>query len=202
MDAEKTLLRVQTSIHGPSGHMIPTVDMARIFAARGLSSTIITAHLKAAYLAGAVERSKTWGLEIKIQTVKFPVAEAGLPEGCENFDFLTSTETGQEELMDKFFDALGTLRDSVCNLLEASQPNRLVADMFFPRATNVASEFGIRRIVFYSTCYFSMCVSTLLRLHNPHKEVSSDTEPLTVPELPSNMQLTRQQLPVSVRQEV
>ncbi|PKI33539.1 scopoletin glucosyltransferase-like [Punica granatum] len=119
------------------------MDMAKLFAAQGMRSTVFTTPLNAAYFPRTVERSRFWGIEIEIQTVKFPSLELGLPEGCENFDFLTSRKTAPEEVVSNFFDALGMLRDPMSKLLEEFQPNCLVADIFFPWTVDIApsSEF-------------------------------------------------------------
>lgn len=68
------------------GHILPTVDMARLFASRGLTSTIVTTPLNAPNFSRTVERTQVQGARIEVRTIKFPSLKAGLPEGCENLD--------------------------------------------------------------------------------------------------------------------
>ncbi|XP_058007482.1 probable UDP-glucosyl transferase 73B6 isoform X1 [Hevea brasiliensis] len=140
------------------GHIIPLIDMAKLFASRGL--------------------------------------KAGLPEGCEQLDLVTSPEMGIN-----FFKATTMLVQSLEELLKEYRPNCLVADTFFPWSTGVASKLGIPRIVFSGTCFFSSCASQCMRLYQPYKKVSSDTDPFIIPNFPGQIKLTRKQLPDFVKEE-
>ncbi|ESW29721.1 hypothetical protein PHAVU_002G093400 [Phaseolus vulgaris] len=51
------------------GHMIPTVDMPKSFAEKGVKATIITTPLNAPFIFKAIEKSKTNGNDIHIQTI-------------------------------------------------------------------------------------------------------------------------------------
>ncbi|RZC24345.1 Transposon Tf2-6 polyprotein [Glycine soja] len=59
------------------GHIIPTVDMAKLFAAKGIKATIITTPINAPLISKAIGNSKTLthNNEIHIQTIKFPSVE-------------------------------------------------------------------------------------------------------------------------------
>ncbi|PKI33537.1 hypothetical protein CRG98_046093 [Punica granatum] len=116
-------------------HLILNMDRTKLFAALGMRSTVITTPINAAYFYRIIERSRFLGLEIEIQTVKFPSLEADCWK------------------------------------------------------------------VLYGTSYFSTCAAELLRLFNPHKNVSSDSKAFTIPKLPGDIQLTRIQLPEFARQE-
>lgn len=85
------------------------------------------------------------------------------------------------------------------NLLREYKPHCLVADMFFPWATAVAAKFGIPRIVFHGTGFFSLCASLSVLEYEPHEKVESDSEPFVVPNLPDEVILMRKQLPPYVR---
>ena len=172
------------------GHIIPTVDMARTFARHGVKATIITTPLNAPLFSRTIERDIEMGSKICILIMKFPSAEAGLPEGCEN---ASSIET--LEMVPKFFKAVSLLQQPLEYLLEECRPNCLVADMMFPWATKVASKFGIPRLVFHGTSYFALCVSDCLKRFEPYKSIETDLEPFTVPGLPDKIKLTRLQLP-------
>ncbi|KAF9675886.1 hypothetical protein SADUNF_Sadunf09G0080000 [Salix dunnii] len=183
------------------GHMIPSADMARLFASRGVKTTIITTPLNAPFFSKTIQKTKDLGFDIDIQTIQFPAAEAGLPEGCENTDaFITNENAG--EMTKKFFIAAALLQEPFEKVLQERHPDCIVADMFFPWATDAAAKFGIPRLVFHGTSNFALCAGECVRLYEPHKKVSSDSEPFVVPSLPGDIKLTRKQLPAFVRDTV
>ncbi|KAF2294724.1 hypothetical protein GH714_015731 [Hevea brasiliensis] len=124
------------------GHMIPIVDLAKLFALRGLKATIITTPLNAPLISKTIQRTKGLGVDIDIRTLKFPPVEAGLPEGCENVDSITS-HNGSFELIFRFNKATTMLQEPLEMLLQECQPDCLVADLLFPWATDAAAKFGI-----------------------------------------------------------
>ncbi|KAJ6388380.1 hypothetical protein OIU77_026875 [Salix suchowensis] len=180
------------------GHMIPSVDMAKLFASRGVKTTIITTPLNAPFFSKTIQKTKDSGFDIDIQTIEFPAAEAGLPEGCENTDaFITN------EMTKKLIVATTLLQEPFEKVLQERHPDCVVADMFFPWATDAAAKFGIPRLVFHGISNFALCAGECVRLYEPHKQVSSDSEPFVVPNLPGDIiKLTRKQLPASVREDV
>ncbi|XP_021714519.1 scopoletin glucosyltransferase-like [Chenopodium quinoa] len=172
------------------GHMIPTLDIARLFAARGVKATIITTPLNAYTFTTAVEKGNKSGAPlIDIEVFRFPAQEAGLPEGCENLE----QALGPGE-MDKFFKAAAMLREQLEQFLEKTRPNCLVADMFFTWATDSAAKFNIPRLVFHGTSYFSLCALEVVRLYEPYMKVTSNDEPFLLPYLPHEIHMTRLQL--------
>ncbi|KAL2487312.1 UDP-glycosyltransferase 73C1 [Abeliophyllum distichum] len=84
------------------GHTIPMVDIARLLAKRGVIVTILTTPLNHNRFKAVVERAIHSGLHIRVVELKFPSVEAGLPEGCENFDMIPSMDFAL-----KFFAAIG-----------------------------------------------------------------------------------------------
>ncbi|MED6132863.1 hypothetical protein PIB30_022776 [Stylosanthes scabra] len=74
------------------GHIIPTVDMAKLFASRGVNSTIVTTPVNASLISKAIGKSKTHTNGIHIETLEFPSSQAGLPDGCENVDLVPSED--------------------------------------------------------------------------------------------------------------
>ncbi|KAF2321085.1 hypothetical protein GH714_033727 [Hevea brasiliensis] len=102
-----------------------------------------------------IQRSQNLGLEIDIKILKFPTIEDGLPEGCENLDFITSQNMGWD-MLTKFFTATALFREPLEQLLSDCRPECLVADMFFPWATDAAAKFGIPRLVFHGTSFFAL----------------------------------------------
>ncbi|RZC82107.1 hypothetical protein C5167_044893 [Papaver somniferum] len=116
--------------------MIPMVDVARLFAARGLKSTIITTPLNAMSVSKSVERDRLSGLNINVQIIPFPGVEAGLPEGIECLNEITSPE-----MMPKFFRAMDMVQEPFEKLLEEHRPDFVVAGMFLTWATESTAKF-------------------------------------------------------------
>ncbi|KAL5053958.1 hypothetical protein RYX36_034640 [Vicia faba] len=172
------------------GHMIPAIDMAKLFASKGVQSTIVTTPLNKPTISKAIENFKNHSNNIHIQTINFPTVEAGLPEGCENVDLIPSPLYAPA-----FFKATRLLQEPFEELLLQQQPHVIVADMFFPWATHSAAKFGIPRIVFHGTSLFSLCASQCVKKHEPYKNVSSDTELFLIPDLPGDIKMTVLQMP-------
>ncbi|TKY59059.1 Scopoletin glucosyltransferase [Spatholobus suberectus] len=134
------------------GHMIPFVDMAKLFAAKGVRTTIITTPLNAPIISKAIEKTKTHQIkeiQIQIQNIKFPNAE---------------------------------------------RPNCVVADEFFPWATDSAAKFEIPRLVFHGISFFSLCAKETMRLYEPYNNTSSDLELFVIPNFPGEIKMTRLQV--------
>ncbi|KAK3195844.1 hypothetical protein Dsin_027154 [Dipteronia sinensis] len=157
MDSEIPQLHVFFFPFMAHGHMIPTVDMAKLFGTR----------------------------------------EAGFPEGCENVDSFTNSDKSKSlEMIIKFFKATTMLQEPLEQLLRECRPDCLVAYMVFPWATDSAAKFGIPMLVFHGTGFFSLCTTAYcLEMYEPHKQVSSESEPFVVPGHPGDIKLTRNQLP-------
>ncbi|CAI0557386.1 unnamed protein product [Linum tenue] len=178
------------------GHMIPFLHMAKLFATKGIKSTIVTTDLNHPFFAPAAAATPN----LETTTIAFPAAEnSGLPPNCENMDSITSRPDAAE-LAPKFFLATASLRGPLESLLESSKPDCLVADMFFPWSTAAAARFGIPRLVFHGTGFFSLSAAETVRIHEPHIRVSSDSAPFLIPNLPGRISMTRKQLPEYARQ--
>ncbi|KAL1215790.1 UDP-glycosyltransferase 73B1 [Cardamine amara subsp. amara] len=181
------------------GHMIPTLDMAKLFATKGAKSTILTTPLNSTLFFEKPIKSfnqENPGLEdIAIKILNFPCTELGLPEGCENTDFIFSNpDLVKAGLTLKFLLAMNYFQEPLEQLLETMKPDCLVGNMFFPWATKVADKFGVPRLVFHGTGYFSLCTSYCVRLHKPYEKVASSSEPFVIPELPGDIVITDEQL--------
>ncbi|KAM3291513.1 scopoletin glucosyltransferase [Capsicum chacoense] len=171
------------------GHMIPILDMAKLFASRGVKSTIITTPLNEYVFSKAIQRNKHLGSEIDIRLIKFPALENGLPEDCERLDRLPS-----DDKIPNFYKAAAMMKEPLEQLIEECRPNCLITDMFLPWTTDSAAKFNIPRIVFHGTSYFALCVEDSIRRNKPFKNVSSDSETFVVADLPHEIKLTRTQL--------
>lgn len=169
------------------GHMIPTLDMAKLFSSHGIKSTIITTPLNTHYFTKAIPKTEN-RIKIGIQTIKFPSTEGGLPDNCENTDQIT------RELLPNFFRATVMLKNQIEEILKEHRPDCLVADMFFPWATDIAAKYKIPRLVFHGTSFFTLCSSESIRLYQPQRSVLSDNEPFVLPNLPHEIKMTKSQL--------
>uniref|UniRef100_A0A2N9FHC7 Glycosyltransferase n=1 Tax=Fagus sylvatica TaxID=28930 RepID=A0A2N9FHC7_FAGSY len=176
------------------GHLLPTLDIARLFAARGVKTTIITTPKNAHIFTKTIEKTQNSSAKISLKIIEFPAKEVGLPEGLENLDLITDQETHQ-----KFFSAMSLLEQPLNDILRELYPHGLVADMFFPWATDVASKHGIPRLVFHGTSFFSMCAANSVAKFKPHKTVSSNTDPFVLPGLPDKIELTSLQIADHIR---
>ncbi|KAL0559712.1 hypothetical protein IC582_000079 [Cucumis melo] len=178
------------------GHMIPIVNMAKLFASRGIKITIVTTPLNSISISRSLHNDSN-SLDIHLLILKFPSAEVGLPPDCENVDSLPTMD-----LLPIFYQAINLLQPSLEEALHQNRPHCLVADMFFPWTNDVADRIGIPRLIFHGTGSFSLCASEFVRLHQPYKHVSSDTEHFLIPYLPGDIKLTKMQLPIILRENV
>ncbi|KAL7245270.1 hypothetical protein ACSBR2_000565 [Camellia fascicularis] len=67
--------------HFTPSHIIPIVDVARLFAGRGVTVTIVTTPNNALLFRDSVNHDATLGRNISIHIIKLPSAQVGLPEG-------------------------------------------------------------------------------------------------------------------------
>ncbi|XP_061367899.1 scopoletin glucosyltransferase-like [Gastrolobium bilobum] len=172
------------------GHIIPIVDMAKAFAAKGVKATIVTTPLNAPLISKAIGKAKTYSNGIHIQTIKFPSEKLGLPERCENADSVPSPH-----LSPTFFKATRVLQEPLEKLLLEQHPDCLVADLMFSWTTDSAAKFEIPRIVFHGISFFALCAIECMRLYMPYNKVCSDSESFVIPNLPGEIKMTRNQLP-------
>ncbi|KAI3838758.1 hypothetical protein MKX03_004704 [Papaver bracteatum] len=169
------------------GHMIPMFDMVRMFASRGVKATIITTPANASTFSNTAQRDRLLGLDINIQILRFPTEEAGVPQGCEN---LSDVDALDEIHM--FFKSVNMLQQPLEQLLEADQPDFIVADMILHWATESAAKYRISRFIFHGTNIFWHCVENSLYCYKP--DVTSDAEFFVVPGLPDKIEMTRLQV--------
>ncbi|KAK4437903.1 Scopoletin glucosyltransferase [Sesamum alatum] len=162
------------------GHMIPALDMAKLFLSRGAKTTIITTPEFAKDI-----RQQGFD-DIGIECVKFP--EVGF-------------RGGDDDAFSSQF-AIYALQEPVEELLERFHPDCLVADMFFPWASDAAAKFNIPRLAFHGTSCFAVSVSENMRLYRPFEDVSTDFEPFVVPDLPGRITFSRTQVSANDRGEI
>ncbi|XP_019445807.1 PREDICTED: UDP-glucose flavonoid 3-O-glucosyltransferase 7-like [Lupinus angustifolius] len=169
-----------------NGHIIPCIDLARVFVNRGTKATIVTTNLNVPLISRTIGKAN-----INIRTIRFPSPEeTGLPEGCENSESALAPDK-----FIKFMKSTLLLREPLEKVLEEERPDCIIADMFFPWATDSAAKFNIPRIVFHGLGFFPLCVLACVRQYKPQDKVSSYSEPFVVPNLPGEITLTKMQLP-------
>ncbi|KGN43913.1 scopoletin glucosyltransferase [Cucumis sativus] len=176
------------------GHMIPMVDMAKLFSSRGIKVTIVTTPINSISIAKSLHDSNPL---INLLILKFPSAEVGLPDGCENLDFLISPS-----MIPKFISAVSLLQTPLEEAITEHRPHCIVADMFFPWANDASVKLGIPRLNFHGTSFFSTCALEFMRIYEPYNNVSSETEPFLIPHLPGNITITKMKLHELVRENV
>lgn len=168
------------------------IDMARLFAERGVIVSLITTPSNASRFDKTIHRATESGLEIRLVQFKFPCEEAGLPKGYENLDILPSPE-----LIKNFFNALSMLQRPLEEYLEKQTPppSCIISDKSLYWTSKTAEKFNIPRLVFHGMSCFSLLSSHNVSLHNAHHKVTSDSQPFVVPGLPQLIKITKAQLP-------
>ncbi|KAF8395305.1 hypothetical protein HHK36_019248 [Tetracentron sinense] len=177
------------------GHMIPMIDMARLFAQCGVIVTLVTTPLNAFRFQTTIDRATKSGFQIRLIQLRFPCAEAGLPEGCENLDTLPSQDLGKQ-----FYAATSMLQQPLEQLLGELQPlpSCMISDTTLPWTSHVARKFQIPRLVFHGTSCFTLICSHNLVHYKVHESVTSESESIVVPGMPDRIEFTKAQLPVSL----
>nr|KJB47380.1 hypothetical protein B456_008G023800 [Gossypium raimondii] len=178
------------------GHMIPMVDMTKLFAMRGVKTTIVTTPLNVPFISSTIERSKNSGFDIHLKVLNFPCVEAGLPEGCENFDSIPSSQGVNLDMIAKFFKAADMFEQPFEQLIQECKPDCLLVDMFFTWASDIADKYDIPRLMFNGGNFLSLCISDSVSLYEPQKKVKSGSEPFVFPNVPGDIKLTRDQMAV------
>ncbi|XP_010260609.1 PREDICTED: scopoletin glucosyltransferase-like [Nelumbo nucifera] len=170
------------------GRLLPMVDMARLFAARGVKATIITTALNLSRFQAIIDRDIQSGLQIQVHTVELPFSDAGIPEGCENVDTLPSRD------LLNFSKAAALLQPQFEKLVEHHLPDAIISDMNFTWTVDIAHKHHIPRLEFNGFSCFSLCVTDSINRYTPHIHAASESEPFLVSSLPDPLYLTQAQL--------
>nr|AFJ52936.1 UDP-glycosyltransferase 1 [Linum usitatissimum] len=188
------------------GHLLPMTDIAKLFARHGVLVTFITTPVNAgrvrATLARAVADSPA--VQIRVEEVEFPCEEEEegggdglllLPKHCETLDRLPSLGLGSN-----FFYSTDSLRKPVEKLFEGLRPNPscVVSDICLPFTAHVAEKFGVPRITFNGFSTFTLLCLRYIHDKNVMGVVGRDSEPFVVPGIPDRVELTKNQLPLSM----
>ncbi|KAA8536216.1 hypothetical protein F0562_028694 [Nyssa sinensis] len=168
------------------GHLIPMIDLARLFASHGVKATIITIPNDAAVFHKSIHRDQQSGRDINLHTLQLPPGE--------EFNTIASVDMSASPFTDT-----SILREPLKQLLVDRRPDCIVTDTFHRWVPDVVDDLGIPRIIFNGNCCFSRCCEDSIKRYEPHEKVGSDSEPFVLPGLPDRIELTRSQLPIFVR---
>ncbi|XP_057496634.1 UDP-glycosyltransferase 73C3-like [Actinidia eriantha] len=176
-------------------YLLPLTDLAKLLAQHGVTVSIITTPLNAARFQAMIDRATSSNLKIRLIPLRFPCQEAGLPEGCENMDVLTS-----HYLVKQFFMATYMLQEPVEKLVAALEPSPscIITSAALPWTSGVALKFNIPRFIFHHISSFHLLCAHNIASSGVDANAGSDTEPFLVPNVPDSIELTRAQLPDEV----
>ncbi|KAD1878828.1 hypothetical protein E3N88_42174 [Mikania micrantha] len=172
-----------------SSHITPLVHAARLFASRGVRSTIITTVYNAMLFQASVDRDTAAGYRISVHTLNFPSSEVCLPTGIENINSTTSSE-----MAGKVYRGMMLLQTPITQAIRDLEPDCIFSDMFFPWTADLADELKIPRLLFYPSCFLYHSISHSLRVYKPHENVKSESESFVVPNLPDEITMKWTQL--------
>lgn len=173
-----------------TSHIIPLVDMARLFALHGVDVTIISTKFNSTIFQNSINLDSSRGRSIRTHIMEFPAAKVGLPVGIESFNVNTP-----KEMTPKVYMGLFLLQPEIESLFETLKPDFIVTDMFFPWTADVAKKLGFPRIMFHGASYLARSAAHSVELFAPHLKTESDTEKFVLPELPDELEMTRLQIP-------
>ncbi|KAJ1442504.1 UDP-glycosyltransferase family, conserved site [Sesbania bispinosa] len=172
-----------------TSHLIPLVDIARLFSMHGVDVTIITTTANATTFQTSVDRDSSRGHPIQTHVVKFPQID-GLPEGMESINASTP-----KDLQSKISQGLSILQGIFQQLFRDLKPDFIVTDMFYPWSVDAAAELEIPRLVYVGASYMAHCAIDSVERFAPHTKVDSDSESFVLPGFPHKLEMTRSQLP-------
>ncbi|CAN6243525.1 unnamed protein product [Urochloa humidicola] len=175
-----------------AGHAGPMMDMARALARRGALVTFVTTPLNRRRL-GCAAGDDT--LPIRFLPLRFPCAEAGLPDGCESLDALPGLG-----LLNNFNAACAMLHAPLVAHLRAAAADTppascVIADACHPWTGGVARELGVPRLAFDGFCAFSSFCMRQMNLHKIFDGVDDDARPVRVPGFPVHVEISRARSP-------
>ncbi|XP_010924263.1 scopoletin glucosyltransferase [Elaeis guineensis] len=171
------------------GHMIPMVDMAKLFAARGVKATILTTPANAAAVQSTIKcTDDSLRHRITVALLHFPSSAA--VDG-ENMSCLPTQAARQN-----FLGSLASLRQPFDQVLREHRPDCVVADMFYPWTLSLAKELGIPLLFFHGMSFLTLCIDHgMHRPNSPLESLPDDPETVIVLGLPHRIELKRSQIP-------
>lgn len=176
-----------------TGHIIPLVNAARLFAFHGgVKVTILTTHHNASLFRSTIDKDVEDGHSaISIHTLRFPSTEVGLPEGIENFSTASSPEFAGKVFYATYYLLQKPMEDKIREI----HPDCIFSDMYFPWTVDIALELKIPRLLFNQSSYMYNSILYNLRLYKPHKSKTiTSTGKFSVPGLPDKIEFKLPQL--------
>nr|UHB15549.1 UDP-glycosyltransferase [Paris polyphylla] len=158
--------------------MIPMLDMARLFASRGVKATLVITPANYDAIRSTVDRAKTPNIEVL--SIPFP--------------FQNLSTNPSPEFKAKFLQAIEMLRDPFDRILSEFTPDCVVTDMFFPWSADVAAEHDVPRLVFHGSCCFSQCAMDAIFRYDAVESSPVDVESFVVPGLPHRIEMLKSQV--------
>ncbi|KAG4916392.1 hypothetical protein JHK87_053949 [Glycine soja] len=166
------------------GHLLPMTDLATILAQHSNIVTVVTTPHNASRLSETFARASDSGLHLRLVQLQFPSQDAGLPEGCENFDMLPSMGMG----LSFFLAANNFLLEPAEKVFEelTPKPNCIISDVSLAYTAHIATKFNIPRISFYGQ---KLVTSNLL------ESIATDSEYFLIPDIPDKIEITKEHTP-------
>ncbi|CAI9762100.1 unnamed protein product [Fraxinus pennsylvanica] len=164
---------------------------------RGVAVSIITTPLNAARYKPIIDNPIEENLKIQMISLKFPCQEAGLPEGCENMDTITSPE-----LVNPFLarELLHTQLEKLIGELEP-KPDYMISSNALPWTQEVAQKCKIPRNIFETiSCFTLLCSRKIMKIIEDNTIVSN-SESFSISDMPYKIEFTKSQLPESMREK-
>lgn len=190
-EAEANNLKVIFLPFLSTSHMIPMIDMARLFAMHGVDITIIATTSNANIFQKSIDRDFNQGHSIKTHVLEFPAKELGLPVGMETVDSNTPVD-----MAGKIYQGFTMLQPQIENYLFGDiEVDCIISDLLYAWTVDVAEKLGIPRIVFNPSSIFSRCAELWFEQNSSHTEVESDYDKFPIVGLPDKLEMTRLQLP-------
>ncbi|KAF7804390.1 UDP-glycosyltransferase 73C2-like [Senna tora] len=180
------------------GHTIPMIDIARLLAQRGVIVTIFTTPKNASRFDSVLSRAVLSGLQIRLLQLQFPSKEAGLPEGTETFDMLSSVD-----MVFGLFNGINMLHNTAEKLFDELKPppTCIISDMCIPWTIQLAQKYGIPRIAFHGFSCFCLHCLHKIRSSKVAESITSESEYFSVPDIPHHIEVTKDQIPGSMSED-
>ncbi|KAF9603610.1 hypothetical protein IFM89_037109 [Coptis chinensis] len=167
------------------GHMIPMVNIARLFATHGVNATIITTTFASIQFHKAFTQELKSGNKITIHTV-LSEEESASPQG-------TTGEASFSKVTDLIV-LMAMLQPKIEQVIRQRRPHCIVSDMFCAWTSDIAISLGIPRLVFYGVSYLAHCCTEIVTGVPPGSE-----DPYVIPGLPDKIEFLRSQLHFNVK---
>ncbi|RZC24336.1 Abscisate beta-glucosyltransferase [Glycine soja] len=154
------------------GHQIPMIDATRVFASHGAKSTILATPFNSLHFQNSISRDQKTSLPVPIHTFSTYIPDANMPTVS---PFIYSS----------------ALLEPHRHLVILHPPNCIIVDMFHCRAHEISDKLGIMSIVLNGHECFPCCITENIRNHVMLENLSSNSEPFVVLNIPHRIEITR-----------